>query len=133
MAMADTKQAPLLTLDTLVDRRTVVIDGTPYDLLNAGEMSILDYHRIGKMGAKVEEMMNADDLDEAQVVILKKTLDALCRALLVAPDEVHVKLSDNHRLAVVGVFTDLDRELMEPATRDAVAPSTPTGESKSQD
>jgi len=110
------KREPILSLDTLVERRSVLIDGEPYELLNAGELALLDYHRIGKQGERVEKMMaQPEDLDDDQVLELSRLLDSLCKVLLLAPDEVQTRLRDDQKLLVLGAFTNLQRKTKAPA------------------
>jgi len=129
--MAESKE-PILNLDTLVERRTVAIDGKPYDLVSASELSILDYHRIGNQGRNVEAIMaQQDDLSDDQVQAVRTLLDSMCKVLLLAPIEVHVRLTDNQRLQIVGAFTGLLRaEAVLPAGGPSTTPQ-PIGESTS--
>jgi hypothetical protein len=142
--MAETKPrpGPVLSLDTLVERRTIRIrskknepnGGTLYELLNAGELSILDYHRIARQGARVQEMMEQSaDLTDDQVEELRTLLDGMCKVVLRAPLEVHGRLTDQQKLQVITVFTQLQRGETAPAAGGAeAAPKTSSiGESRS--
>jgi hypothetical protein len=122
---------PILDINTFVEHRTVRIDGVDYDLVNAGELSALDNHRLSKRAARAKELVEAED--EAQVLELGEHLDWLCRLVLRAPDEIHKRLTETHRLAIVQSFTDLQRESVTaaPATEEAAPPPTSTGESLS--
>lgn len=121
--MADKKE-PVLSLDTLVEHRCVVIDGVAYDLVNVSEISILDYHRLGKRAARVEQLMNGDELDESQVAELCDHMAWICAFVLCAPEEILRKLSDNQRLAVMQAFIELQRGETLPAA-PAGATETP--------
>ena len=103
------KRKPLLSLDTLSERYTVVIDGVLREMLNPQELSIVDYHRLGKKGARLEAIMEADDPSEEEWAEARQIMDELCRSVLLAPDEVHERLSDTHRLQVTNAFTGLLR------------------------
>jgi len=130
--MAESKE-PILNLDTLVERRTVAIDGKPYELVNAAELSILDYHRIGNQGRNVEAIMaQQEDLSDDQVQAVRTLLDSMCKVLLLAPIEVHARFTDNQRLQIVGAFTGLLRvEAVLPAGGPATTPQL-IGESTSR-
>lgn len=100
---------PLLNLDTLVEHRTVRVDGVAYDLLNPEEVSLLDYHRIAKQSARVASALEAEEMTDEQAVELSRLLDSLCRFILRAPEEVHAKLTDANKLRVLQVFTELQK------------------------
>lgn len=122
---------PVLSLDTFVEHRVVRIDGKDYDLVNAGELSVLENHRLAKRAARAKELVEAED--EAQVAELGAVLDWLCRLVLRAPDEVHQRLTETHRLAIVQTFTQLQR-VNVPAAAPAAEESAPppsTGENSS--
>lgn len=129
--MAEKKaREPVLSLDTFVDRRFITIDGERYELRNPGEFSILDYHRMGVRAGRVDALMAEGELAEEQVQELESLLNDGCRSVLIAPDEIHRKLTDVQRLKVIEAFTHLQRETAAPpAEAEAEAP---TGESTSQ-
>jgi hypothetical protein len=120
------KREPILALDTLVERRTVRIDGVEHELMNVGELSLLTYHQIGKDSARIDELRSVSDLTDDQVIEFAGLLDKLCRRLLLAPDEVHARLTDPHRLAVVHAFSSLQREQAQ-APLAGVGAAAPTG------
>lgn len=126
--MAET-QEPLLSLQTFCEHKQVAIDGTLYNLVNPGELSILDYHRISKRGQRAQELMDKNaELTDAEVRELTELLDSLCRMILDAPDELHGRLRDTHRLQVVTVFCDLQRDQMSPRPAGGEeAEESPTG------
>jgi hypothetical protein len=121
--MADKKDAgPLLDLTTLIERSQVRIDGQLYDLLDAGELSLLQYHRLVRLGARLDDMQF--DTEE-QCAEVSRALDEFCRLVLVAPKEVQDKLSDGRRNQIVSVFMKLLRAWAAEAT-PAVAESSTT-------
>lgn len=125
-------QDPILKLDTLVERRTVMIDGASYGLVNSGELSILDFHRIGYQGRNVENLMaQQEDLNDEQVEAVRRLLDSMCKVLLLAPVEIHARLSDNQRLQIVQAFTGLLRAEAAPPAEELAAAAPQTGESTS--
>lgn len=100
----------ILALATLTDRSTISIDGQAYDLINPEELSIVDTHRVGKWGARVQELYKDIEVrNEDEIGELGSLLDKLCRMLWRAPAEVHDRLTDNQRLAVAMAFTALQR------------------------
>ena len=123
---------PILNLDTLAERAVVRVDGADYELLNPGELSVLDFHKIGKRAERVETMLKQEsDLSEGQVAELTEALDALCRIVLRAPSEIHQRLTDMQRLQVSQAFTDLQRKTTGPAAGGEDVPTASTGESNS--
>lgn len=119
--------APLLDLTTLIERPFVQIDGQRYDLVDAGEMSPLDFHRLMR---KLGEIQAIDPMttDEAELTRIAKLWDDLCRQILLAPDEIHARLKDHHRTAILRAFTKLQHEAAARARSDgaAAAPDGPT-------
>lgn len=99
---------PLLSLTTLVDRRTIDIDGAPYELKSPGEVSIFDRQRLRTRGLRLQRLMHASqnrELTEAEVVEVKDVLEVMTRLVLLAPEEVQQRLNDDHRLAIAQAFT----------------------------
>lgn len=128
----------LLNLDTLVERKIVKVDGKPYELRTPGELSLLEFHRIGKLGETLEPLFAQEDsLTLDQVGTLATALDELCRAVFIAPPEVHAALREGHKLQIVNVFIELQRgaKVTAPektASAESVVPAVPsTGESTS--
>lgn len=115
----------ILDLATLTARSTISVDGQAYELLNPGELSILDNHRVAKWGARSQELYGSlEQLGEDEVAELASLLDRLCRVIWKAPDDVHDRLTDTQRLAVATAFTGLQRGTL-PGTAGAVeAPAT---------
>lgn len=138
--MAETQAVlpePLLEISTLVERHHITINGNPYEIVNADELSIIDFHRIARKGEQVQALLLQDtDADEAQVKVLNDLLDSMCHVVLIAPEDIHALLSARHRLAIVRTFNQLHR-FTAPAQAEGgegeapaveVVPST--GESK---
>ena len=124
---------PLLSLDTLVERRYVKIDGGDYELLSPKELGLIEYHRIGRQVGRVEDLVNkTEDLSEDDNRALHSTLDSLCRLILLAPDEVQKRLGDHHRIGLVFAFSGLLATAVKGAVPGAEAVAAPsTGESRS--
>jgi hypothetical protein len=127
---------PVLKLDTLVERRVVVIDGERYEFRNPSELSVIDFYRIAKQGKQCEQMMmRAEELSEDEVMQLLRLLASMVKLVLIAPEEVYERLNQTHRLQIVQAFSGLQQ--VNPATSTPPAggkdegASTSTGESTS--
>ncbi len=101
------RRKPLLNLDTLIERATVVIDGESHEITSPSELSIIDHHRLGRQGSQLEVLLQKEDASVQELDETKELLDTLCRSVLRAPDEVHEKLTDTHRLQLAQAFTEL--------------------------
>jgi hypothetical protein len=116
---------PVLDLNTLVERRTIRIDGAPYELTNHSEVSILDYYRIGRQSERLDAMVNQPEaMAPEQVEELQRLLNELVRFVLRAPDDVHARLNDIQKLQIISVFTDLQRGAAAPAGATVEPPRT---------
>jgi len=130
---------PVLDLSTLVDRPFIRIDGTNYDIRHPDEFSLVQQLRQQRQAERVMLLVQAmvekqaSTADEEEYVSI---LDQSCRAVLIAPDAIHEKLRDDHRLAIVKAFTEL---LLEKTRKRAEAtppdqpPSTNSGTATSLD
>lgn len=108
------RRKPLLNLDTLIERATVVIDGESHEITSPSELSIIDHHRLGRQGSRLEVLLQKDDASVQELDETKELLDTLCRSVLRAPDEVHEKLTDTHRLQLAQAFTELLMATVRP-------------------
>jgi hypothetical protein len=104
---------PVLSLDTLVDRKGIRIDGETYGLRNPGELSAVEYHSVFQKGSRFDILQMKPEVSEEEGAEMGRLLDFICRVILDAPDEVHRKLSDTHRLYVMKLFTQLQRAAAE--------------------
>ena len=98
---------PLLNLNTLIVRPIIAIDGARYEIMSPDELSILDGHRFGIWGRRINALAEADaegdDQDE-----LEQLIDKVARRVAVGvPDDVFAKLSGAHKQSVADVFTGL--------------------------
>jgi hypothetical protein len=116
--MADTE--PLLDLTTLVERPFISIDGQKYELVTAGEMSPLDFHRLMRRIQEIQAV-EPSTAGEPELVRVAKLWDELCRSVLLAPDDIHTKLKDHHRTAILRAFTQLQHEAAARARSDEAA------------
>jgi len=119
------KQAPaLINLDTLIERPRIAIDGTLYDILSPEELSVLESHRFGVWGRRIEAL-TAETSKEAE-----QELDALvatvARKICVGvPDAVFDALPGSQRWAIIDVFTGL---LLQTKLKVAGAMAAATGD-----
>ena len=99
--MAESPTTPttplLLNLDTLVSRSTVRIDGIEYELLSPDEVSILDFKRLVRPGARMVEIEALPEPTAEEKAEYDRILDRQCRQVLLAPDEVHQRLKGAQR------------------------------------
>ncbi|MFQ5775865.1 MAG: hypothetical protein ACE5GS_15185 [Kiloniellaceae bacterium] len=99
---------PLLDLSTAIERPTVLIDGASYEILCPDELSILDLQRLMADGRKIDAIVRKDELSDEDVATLSRLLATLSERILVgAPADVRARLSDQQRLRVAEVFTQL--------------------------
>jgi hypothetical protein len=100
---------PLLSIDTLIERPAIRIDGRRYEMLSPAELSLRQSHMFALWARKVESLQASEgELDEEQDEELKKTLGAIVRTVLPElPEDVFAKLSEEHKLSVAQVFTGL--------------------------
>lgn len=120
---------PLLNLDTLIERPTIAIDGTRYEIRTPEQSSALDLHRLQRKGQQIQKLMAAEAMTEAEEETVTGLVDEVSDWVMVGvPEAVREKLSFQQRLTVVEVFTRLPllKALRRAAgaTTGAAAPST---------
>ena len=97
---------PLLTLDTLAVHDQVAIDGVRYDLRKGDELSVVDYQRLAHQLPQLGSLLQREALTPEEEETAQSLLDRVCRTVLVAPDAVHARLTDLHRVSIVTVFAE---------------------------
>lgn len=96
---------PLLSLDTLIERPAIRIDGIRYEMLSPDELSLADSHRFALWARRIEELQAGEaDIDDELGEIVAQIVRLVMPGL---PDDVFAKLSEENRLAVTQVFTGL--------------------------
>lgn len=99
------EKQPLLSLDTFVERDHIKIDGKAYEMVNAGELSLLESHRLRKLGAEIQRIFDKPNPTEAELKRLEKsTADTLQTVVPGIPKTVRDKLSHSQRWGIVMVF-----------------------------
>ncbi|MDZ4306981.1 hypothetical protein [Allopontixanthobacter sp.] len=115
---------PLLDLDTLIERRKISIDGELYEILSPDELSVIESHRFGVWGKRIEQL--ADKEGEEEIKELEALIARASRKILVGvPDEVFARLPGAHQWAVIDLFTGL---LLQMKLKVAGAMQTAMGE-----
>lgn len=119
-------EKPLLDLDTLIVRPTILVDGVTYELMSADELSVLASHRFGVWGQRIEALSAQED--DAAGAEREELIDKVCRAAIVGmPEAVFEKLSGAHKSAITDVFTGL---LLRNRLKAAGAMATAMGVSR---
>lgn len=116
--------APLLDLDTLIARPVITIDGVEYEIRSPGELSVVESHRFGRWGNRIDALTAEDGAKaEAELTAL---IASTARAILIdVPDDVFDRLSGANRWAIIDLFTGL---LLREKLKVAGAMMTATGE-----
>ncbi|WP_086619276.1 hypothetical protein [Erythrobacter tepidarius] len=104
--MAEATRGALLDLDTLIERPFITIDGERVEILHPDELSVIESHRFGVWGRRIEELAQQTG-EEAE-----KELDALvatvARKICVgASDALFARLPGTQRWAIIDLFTAL--------------------------
>lgn len=104
--MTQASSGHLLDLDTLVERPVIAIDGATYQIRSPGELSVVESHRFGRWGNRIDALAAEDG--EAAEAELTELIAKVAKAILVdVPDDVFDKLSGANRWAIIDLFTGL--------------------------
>jgi hypothetical protein len=97
----------LLDLDVLAqaDPPRIRINGTVHTMRHPDEFSVLDFHRI--LPKRVYELELLEKPTEAEAQEYRERIDAACRQVLVASEDVQATLTFKQRNEVVKVFMRL--------------------------
>lgn len=114
--------APLLSFDTsrTKEREIVRIDGVDHELLRPGSAKVTQILRIEQLRKQVLDLQHKDDLTDDDVERVSRALDDLARIILPASDDVHARLGDMHRIALLTTWVQL-RQRDKPADKPAAA------------
>jgi hypothetical protein len=131
--MAETTKTPLLDLDTFVERDPVRIDGETYELKGPGDLSWLQAHRLRRLGARVQAILDTDEPSEEELQALDElTLEMLREVLVDLPEEVALRMPHGQRWQVLLVFTARSMPASVPRKKAGQTPepaTTPQGTS----
>jgi len=135
---------PSLDISTLVERPRVIIDGESFDMRHPDEFSLVEQLRLMRQARRLVELVHAltsdQSTDPTVIEAREREYDAIvnntCRAVLLAPDDIHAKLREEHRVAISRAFTRLQSEQQRlrrtGANPETEEPAT-TGTSSSPD
>ena len=115
--------SPILDISTApAEVLHVSLDGKLYELTHPRAMRMGDMVRVEALRRALLSLQILDDaqtLTPEQEATIESTLDQIVRVLLKAPDDVHARLGDAIRLAIVGKYVELKDTPAPPA---ALAP-----------
>jgi hypothetical protein len=112
--------APLLSLDTLAERHTILIDGQSYGIKNVKELSAVEYHLFGLKMPRLSALVSkGEDISADEAREVSNILAYLCRVIVVAPPEVHSRLSELQRLQIIDLFPKLSPQMRNPKAAGA--------------
>ena len=107
MAATDTDD-DILSLETILKRPKIRIDGAVHEITAPGELSLQENYRLSQAGQKLANLRGTKGLKPAQQTQLTTTLNEICDVILKpVPMEVRKTLTENNKLAVIEVFTML--------------------------
>jgi hypothetical protein len=102
--MAEAKA--LLDLDTLLERPFITVDGERVEILNPDALSVIESHRFGVLGSRIEAL-SGETSEEAEQQ-LEQLVATVARKICVgASDELFAKLPGSQRWAIIDLFTAL--------------------------
>lgn len=123
---------PLLDLTTAFERDVVRIDGQAFEMLNPGELSIMQLHRIEKIGQRMREITQSEVEEEQKADALGRLSREACGLIFAdCPAEVLDRLSDVQRIRVMQAFASSSRPAaglmaQQPAREESEAEGLPT-------
>lgn len=99
----------LLSLDTLVKRETIAIDGIAYELRSRDELSLIDAQQFQFYGKQLDQIQRrGGKLTREQAEKGRLALDRMLSiAVIDLPDDVRSRLSDRQKAAIVEAFISL--------------------------
>lgn len=84
----------------------VIIDGNAFDMQDPEHMELKEFLRIANTGKKISELLLRDDITDEDEKKLEKLVDDIVRELLPeVPAELHAKLNDIQKLAIMNFFS----------------------------
>lgn len=113
--MASRPAAPLLSLNTLVDRPMVEIDGVKYALSVPDALSLMDCQRLHLSMTSIDALspkLHSGTLSTDEEAELSTAFGKVCRIVLDAPEKVQAKLTAIHRLYIYQAFLRLPQSTL---------------------
>ncbi len=108
--MADT---PILSLETLIKRPLIEIDGERYEILSPDELSVVDFQRLSYEGTRISgitgggKKLTLKEEKELTTLIVSLSDRIMVDGPKGVPQEVRDKLSEAHRLVIAEGFMSL--------------------------
>lgn len=103
--MATTSPTPVLSISTVVQRPTIRIDGTLYELRSRDEVPWLLYRGYANTFRRCSVLLTKGKLTEEEERELESQLPALIEAFVIAPKSVLRKLDTEARYQIATVFS----------------------------
>ena len=98
----------LISIDTLIERPKICIDGVDYELTSPEELTVLESVALRRLGEKLDALMKTADPDEETARKMIATIDKITAIIMrFVPRDVRARLSETQALKVVEVFTML--------------------------
>jgi hypothetical protein len=83
----------------------VTIDQQSYPFLHPTRVTPIERHRLIKLQRRGDELAQKADLTDEERTELESIPDQMTRIVVEAPDEIHKKLNDQQRMAILAAFT----------------------------
>jgi len=117
--------APILTIDTLVARSDIKIDGALYGIRNNDELSVLSGGRLRHLTQRINalELASGEDTTDDDKTEYETLTAEVCSIVLDAPAEVIAKLKSGNKVAIIKAFIQLRQN-------GATTPGAQTGRAK---
>lgn len=98
----------ILSLDTLIDRPRVAIDGALYEIVSPEELPLLTSQRLAAKGRELDRLMKMDELKPVHEKRLSELLGELTAIIMEpVPAKVRDALTEAQQHSVIEVFTML--------------------------
>jgi hypothetical protein len=98
----------LLNITTVTAPPAVIaIDGARYPLLSAEALPLASIQRLQRDAPRLGHLLQIDEKTPDEATETGQLLRAVCALVLDAPADVHARLTDVHRVAIVHSFTQL--------------------------
>lgn len=104
--MAEAPTGALLDLDTLAARPFITIDGERVEILNAEALSVIESHRFGVWGKRIEAL-TAETSPEAEAELAELVALVARKICVGATDEQFARLPGSQQWAIIDLFTGL--------------------------
>lgn len=114
---------PVLDFNVLTERAHVRINGQDYELLNPGELDLLQYARLEALGRRLEADPNT--VSEEEMAKVSEALARMIGTILKAPEDVLSKLGAMHHFRILFAFFDRVPGRVAPKPAPTTTPQEP--------